>query len=495
MFLSVSEVTSEEVYSYLVIRGAYKYIRVRYQAVGTGYVDQGLLDSINSAPFDKLDPATWLSFRGNLEYNTRHTNPLLNNDLACSALTQGIEAIKEAVKPLAPQADTVGIKQVTDLELRQSTLDVQQATVLGDFLAMRNEFNALLELQASIKNTIENGYFAQVPLSSGKAYSSDTAELVHTFVHGLNSYDLDVQVWAQDSDGLFSIPLSDVAMTHPDVVVITSDEPLRVRITVRLMGTGSFIYESLVPKTDHPMVHNLNTMYPSMCLWVNDQGVWRRAVASTRMVDGKNIVVTTDVAVNIRAIIQAPLQNAYIGRTTAPSTSTIYNHRLNTGFVTATLWVEGSNGQFAMEMVRLSMRGLNTISFETPTGVNSRIVVQPILEEIGNEHIVAHNEHLLLMDRMTEVDASMVTVTSRLISTELAIKTITDGVYRYTSDVAKSIHLINHQLNEDIPEVEIYVLDIDNVWRRDAMRVEIVDANNIRAILANPSFLKAKIRR
>jgi len=499
LFLPLTSMTSREVHTYLVSNNRFRYIRVTYQAVG-GYVDTILVNAIQEEmvkpTFDKSSPQHWLDFRGNERYQREFRRPLLKNDQLCAALTDGVSAIAETVKGLTPENSTSAtLVQVTEVELRQQTVEQKQSVVRSEFNAIDQSFKDSSEEYASLKKTIEDGYYTQYENVDGYSYYSRLPATEHIVTHALNSFDLDVQFWAEDDDGTFAVPITNATMTDANTVMVTSDVPIRLRACIRRVISNGFVYESLTAKTNHPILHELNSGFLSSCVWVKRNGLWTQDMTRVTTLDNNNALVETDFPSTVKVVLQKPLANAYIVKLESTSALENINHLLNTGFVTVTVWVHDGAGIYRNDLTKISMSSLNTVAVSSSGNSGMKVVVQPVVEDSPSAAGLARVEHAVVLDKQDRLTLDLSALAASMEALRVVVLDGKSGTFDYSSTQPSTVHTINHKLGDNFVSAVIWVQDTDLVWRRDAVRVDRVNADTISITLSVSCMVEARVSR
>jgi len=505
LFLAITADTGEEAYTYLVIERQGLYIRLVYQAVGHHvvdgvqvdvYEDKGLLDSIRSATFNPLSTAEWLNFRGSDGYNTRFKRPLLNNDEFCTALIAGVGELTVGANRLSPGSDVATLQQVTGVEIRQGYVEDRQNTVESNFGGVKQSYLDAMELFDTLNTTIETGFQLPVPTVDSFAYNSPTAIATHTITHGLNSFSLDVQIWAEDDNGRWSVPLHDAMMLDANTVIVNSSTPIRIRAVIRKVTAGGHVYENIVPATTVDINHNLSTGFLSICVWVDINGIWTQTVYEAETISNNVVRITMDAAQLMMVVLQQPLPNSYIAKYNSAQPEQFVTHRLNSSYLSITLWMEVSPGRYRRDLVDIELDGLNAflLRFDNTTPT-VKVVVQPSTWAAASVASDLSQSVVNVSDRQDGLTLLITELQNELTLVHNYVTALQGATWDYISTTPTTIHNLPHNLNDDFCDVIIWVQDATGKWRRDVLGVENVDANNMQIVLSAAGNVRARVSR
>jgi hypothetical protein len=144
---------------------------------------------------------------------------------------------------------------------------------------------------------------------------------------------------------------------------------------------GGFVYHSDTPTTNHLITHGLNTEDVDVTVWVFDADTktykYSVLVSNTIVdVNSVNIVtnVDTDLLVVVRPITVA--DGGYIHTSTAPETIHVIDHNLNSGFISANVWVMNDNGNWEWALLPLRVINNNRVIVELTEAKDVKVVVQ-----------------------------------------------------------------------------------------------------------------------
>lgn len=144
---------------------------------------------------------------------------------------------------------------------------------------------------------------------------------------------------------------------------------------------GGYIYRSNGALLEHNIAHNLNAPHVDVTVWVFD-GVNKLYRHSTLvecvMVDENNVLIRNTVPDELLVIVRpvSVANGGFIYESTVPALTHIVDHNLNTGFVSANVWVEQPNGEWVWAVLPIRLINNNRALVELDEARNIKAVIQ-----------------------------------------------------------------------------------------------------------------------
>ena len=143
---------------------------------------------------------------------------------------------------------------------------------------------------------------------------------------------------------------------------------------------GGFAYVQEVEQSVHTIVHNLQSTFLDVTIWVqNPDSVFEYApMAPTKIVDSNTIEVDTGVPTKLIAVVRhyEAMSDRYSFQSANPDVNHTITHNLNTGFPSCSIWEEDGNGDWIYSIADVTMLSKNQISITFPSAKNVRAIIQ-----------------------------------------------------------------------------------------------------------------------
>lgn len=138
---------------------------------------------------------------------------------------------------------------------------------------------------------------------------------------------------------------------------------------------NGYVYVSEDPLSTHDVVHNLNTIDIDVTVWVlgEDHAYHQTKLINAQIQDGNTLKLTSVVPVNIMVIVRPVSVDGYgfIYESENPYTTHTIRHMLNSGFISACVWVEDEEGKWTWAVHPITI--LDSTKIRVPLSLPRRI--------------------------------------------------------------------------------------------------------------------------
>ena len=504
IYIKPSAVAGVEAYSYILVQGTWDKVRIAYQAVGgPDALDTALLTKVSGLEFDRTDLAAWLNITGSENWHPSSRNPLLRDTSEIEILNSGLEKINDSISRLAPDnANTATQQQVTNLEVRQATLELDHQNVLVEFNGVKQEFSDIKTLYYYLESLILRGKNVNVTLNGGHVYHSEVPTTYHLIQHNLNTEFVDVTIWVYNAAErvYYHSTLTDGIVFDANTIRVDtlSSETLLVVVRPIENDDHGHIYESEEANIHHEIFHTLDNGFLSCTVWTqNEENQWVWTVSSQTLVDDKTVYVDLDEPRKVRVLLQRPLDNAFLYKSENPILHHRIHHNLYTPQVGVTVWVKEEIGnRYSNGIPSTQLLGTSIINVDLDQPRVVKVIVQPAL--VMDSDFETHTTQ-----RIEVVEDRLDTIRNYVVSLETLILdmggTLPDGgsgitrEFRYNSLYPDTEHVIIHNLNDLMTDVVVWVSRDDGNFYQDDVLITQIDANTVKINLVEAAFIRAKI--
>ena len=471
MHVKVAANTGREVYSYIVIRGNWTSVKIKYQVVGgKDGRDSDLLTIISNTEFDRMDPTAWMRFTGSESFNPRTRTPELIPVSEIELLNRGIEKIKIHIESLTPgKGNNATLQMVQALELKQISLT-------QGFLDIREQFEQLdsYSRYGELGNTLQDG---------GYIYSEDAPTTIRTVEHGIGSELVDITVWQLGLDLVYRQTDNVIAQVlSTDGIRIVTPEPEQLMVIVRpvTVETGGYLYTSETLTDVHVINHELNSGFLSVSLWVQDNatGFWVWSPNVVTAANNNQMVVALPSPAVLRVVVQQPVNNAFIFRSDAAGAVHRLEHNLRTTYVGLTVWEAQPDGTFTTSVQDSSIVSSSIIDVRLDTSKAIKAIVQPALAEPAT-----------ITQQQQQITTTLAETVNNIVDTGI----LNTHLYDSTGVTGpKLIHIVQHNLDDNFVEPIVWVQGEDGFFYRDSVRIRNLSPDSFEVSLSRLSNIRSK---